>query len=301
MISTIGYNFFGDGNAIDPVSTAVDEAYPRISNGIYDQLYITRDITDTSSDKPTEWDADTLVNALFNGTLAGGNVSYITSNITAVRIKRRKLGEFDWITVYQKDISSPDELTFIINDYIAEGNTEYEYAFVPMVHETEGEYAITSVLSQFNGVFMTDGNNVFKLEADVNYGTNSAVQKRGIYEPIGRRYPVVVSNGVTNYETGSISATLLPEDYNPAVNPIPRREIVAQRKLFVDFLNNHKAKVLKDWNGNILLLQITDNPTTTYLSGSGMGLVNITAAWAQTGDATNKDDLYENGIIPTNN
>lgn len=298
MIGLVNYNFFGDGNALDPMPTKTGALYPTLSNGVFDQFTITKNIIDDSSTPPTAWDNDTILSAYFNGTLAAGNIEEQTANITAVRIKRRKLGTFEWLTIAEKSVSSVDDIDFIVNDNIAEGNTEYEYAFVPVVNGVEGSYSIQSIISKFNGVFMSDSDNIFRLDAAVSYGVNSAVTKRGVYEPYGRKYPVVISNGVNNYETGSVSGIILPDDYDPK-NPIPRKEIVDQRRLFINFLNNRRPKLLRDWNGNVWIISITDNPTTTYLTGSGMGMMDVTASWTEVGDYNDKQDLYDSGLVPT--
>lgn len=299
MISLLGYNFFGDGNALDPTPTSVDSlSNAHITGGIVDQVDISKATNDDTTTQSDEWDENTIIKALFDGNLLAGNVDYATSTITSIRVKRRRIGTFEWTTLYEKDVSSVGDLSFIINDNLAEYNVEYEYAFVPLAQGVEGSYSIQSIVSKFNGVFISDDSNIFRLDANVSYGTNSAVTKHGVYEPYGRKYPVIVSNGVNNYETGSFSGLVLPNNYDPS-NPIPRNEIVDQRRLFIDFLNNRKPKVLKDWNGNIQIISIVDNPTTTYLNGSGMGLVNVTASWAEVGDYRSKQDLYESGLIPT--
>lgn len=299
MIGLLGYNFFGDGNSLDPVPTNINNINSAmISNGIYDHLNIDIDVTNNSQTIPTSWQVGYIINAAFNGNLAGGSLDELAGDISGYKVKRRKLGEFEWITIYQKEISTPEELSFAITDNLAQNNVEYEYAFVPLLNGQEGQYVIHSVLSKFNGVFFADNNTIFKLDADVSYGSTTSNQKIGIYEPMGRKYPVVVSNGLTSYEKGSVTGTILQENYDPT-KPIDRQAIKRQRDIFVAFLNNKMPKIIKDWNSNIWLCMTATNPSTEYLVGSGMGMVAVTNEWVEVGDSNDRQDLYDCGLIPT--
>lgn len=301
MIGLFGYNFFGDGNSLDPTPTNVENIDKvKLTGTVVEHLNISRATDNDSDEIPTAWDVDDIINAAFNGTLAGGSLEQIGGDITGYKIKRRKMGEFEWTTIAERTISSLDELSFEIVDNLAQNNTEYEYAFVPVTNGQEGQYIIQTVLSKFDGVFIADDTDIFQLDAAVSYGNTTTNQKIGVYEPFGKKYPVVVSNGITSYESGSLSGTVLPENYQPG-QKIDRAGIVAKRKLLIDFLNNRKPKIIKDWNGNLWLCMITQNPSTEYLPGSGMGMVNVSSGWSEVGDANNRQDLYDCGLIPNAN
>ena len=62
-------------------------------------------------------------------------------------------------------------------------------------------------------------------------------------------------------------------------------------------LTNKKPKIIKDWNGQAWLCIITGNPSTSYISNTGMGLMSISADWTEVGDVNNQDDLYANGLL----
>ena len=64
-------------------------------------------------------------------------------------------------------------------------------------------------------------------------------------------------------------------------------------------MTNHKAKILRDWNGNIWLCIIVNNPQITYRNGSGMGIPQVAFDWVEVGKADNQQDLYNNGILNT--
>ena len=198
--------------------------------------------------------------------------------------------------LYPRDLIASNNLSFSINDNLAQNGIEYEYAFVPVFQGIEGNYITNTIKSKFNGVFICDAESIYKFYTNVSYGTNERVQQIRIFEPFGRKYPVVVSNALLNYETGSFKGDILNNDFLET-RKINAKEIVEKRKQIIDFLTNKKAKILKDWNGNFWLIFITDNIQTSYANNSGMSIVNVDAEWTEIGDANSGSDLYLNGIL----
>ena len=299
MIGLLGYNFFGDGDALNPSPTNINGLEStRMENGIFDHYTLTKDTQDDSQTPATQWLADMIINAGFNGTLSGGTLQDVAGKITGYKVKRRKLGDFDWITLAEEQVIDAGQLTFTLTDHLAASLTEYEYAFVPMIGDTEGGYIVKSIMSKFNGVFLADNDNSFKFDAEVQYGNTQTVQRVGVYEPFGKRHPVIVSNGNLSYETGSVSGLVLNENYQSG-ELLDRKAILAQRQLLLDFLSNRRPKILKDWNGQCWLMMVTQNPSVEYMQGTGMGLANVSVGWTEVGDCNDKQDLYSNGLIPT--
>ena len=300
MIGFLGYNFLKDGNALDPTPTNINNiTYARVQNGIFDHFNVTRDISfDYTSIIPADWDVNTVMDADFNGNTNAGNVDNLAANVTSVRIKRRIKGTFEWITLREIPISSPNDLSFIITDNLNAYNVEYEYAWVPMTNDVEGNYVIESILSQFQGVFICDANNIFKLQAGVEYNNNDANQQVGVFQPYNRKYPVIVSNSLINYQTGTISSWVLPEDFEDSKS-LDRFEITKEKEAILKFLMNKKPKIIKDTNGNNWLVYFTGNPSMSYNNNYGQGMVKVNAEWTEVGDPNDKTDLYENGLIPT--
>ena len=299
MFIVCGYNFFRDENALNPspLRNAIFKS-TRLENGIFSHWYVTRDVNSPySSEEPTLWEYLTVMDANFDGTIQAGNVGYVLDNIDGIKIKRRKVNEYDWITL---DYVSAEELgttlSFTLNDNLNQNDVEYEYAFVPVSQGIEGNYITNTIKSKFNGVFICDAESIYKFYTNVSYGTNERVQQIGVFEPFGRKYPVVVSNSLLNYETGSFKGDILNNDFLDT-RRIDAKEIVEKRKQIVDFLTNKKAKILKDWNGNFWLIFITDSIQTDYANNSGMSIVNVESRWTEVGDANNGSDLYLNGIL----
>ena len=126
------------------------------------------------------------------------------------------------------------------------------------------------------------------------------MQQIGVFEPLGRKYPVVVSNSLINYETGSFTGTVLPNDFleNHNFNAL---DMVNERKELLDFLTNKNAKILKDWNGNIWLIIIVNNPSISFQTNTSMKLADVSASWVEIGDYNSQKDLYEAGLAVEEN
>ena len=299
MIGLLGYNFCSDGNALDPMPTSVNNiTTTTIQNGIYDHFYVGYDVTSEYSHAlPTAWDFNTIMDCNFENNISAGNIDDLTSNISGVKIKRREKGTFDWTTIKEIAVTSIDDLSFIFTDNLASNYTQYEYAYVPITGQTEGSYTVSEVYSKFKGVFICDVNTIYKFYADIEYGSTDSVQKIGTYEPFGRKYPVMVSNGLLGYDTGTVSALIVPKNFSET-HEFDRQAITKERNTLFKWLTNKKPKMLKDWNSSEWLCIVTGNPQTDYESNYGMGIQRMTAEWTQTGDPKVKADLYANGLIP---
>ena len=299
MIGLLGYNFCSDGNALDPMPTSVNNiTTTTIQNGIYDHFYAGYDVaSEYSHALPTAWDFNTIMDCNFENNISAGNIDDLTSNISGVKIKRREKGTFDWTTIKEIAVTSIDDLSFIFTDNLASNYTQYEYAYVPITGQTEGSYTVSEVYSKFKGVFICDVNTIYKFYADIEYGSTDSVQKIGTYEPFGRKYPVMVSNGLLGYDTGTVSALIVPKNFSET-HEFDRQAITKERNTLFKWLTNKKPKMLKDWNSSEWLCIITGNPQTDYESNYGMGIQRMTAEWTQTGDPKEKADLYANGLIP---
>ena len=298
MFQFIGYNFFSDGDALNNAPSNIDGITNiRLQNAIYNHFNVTRNTSTTvSTTIPTSWDYDTILDANFNGNIDGGNVNFLIEQISAIKIKRRVQGEFNWLTLKTIPVSTVEDLTFIFNDLLNKNNITYEYALVPVIEGVEGDYLINSILSQFNGVFIGDAETIYKFLYEVKYDNNQRNQQVGIFQVLGQQFPIFVANGSLSYESGSVTATILNDDFEQT-GVIDRTAITKQKNAIKDFLTNRKAKILKDWNSNEWLCIVNDNVNVTYKENYGMGIPVITFNWTEIGHADNQQDLYNNGII----
>lgn len=283
---------------MDPVPTSINNiTVTQLENGIFDRWYLTSDTSGTyPTTIPDVWDYNTIMDADFEGNVLAGNVDFTLSSITSFKIKRRVVGTFDWVTLAELPVTTIEDLSLSFNDNLNSNYINYEYALVPVLNEIEGDYITNEILSQFDGVFICDFDTIYRFYAGVEYGSSSRVQKVGVFEPMGRVTPIVVSNALINYETGSVQGTVLPSDYGTTGNAQPVA-MVQERKQLLDFLTNKNAKILKDWWGNAWLMVVIDSPGISYKSGSGMGIADVTFNYVTIGDPTNQTDLYNSGII----
>lgn len=298
MFSFVGYNFVQDINCLDPAPTSINTITTiQLQNGIYDEFHLTNNVTaEYSPVIPLLWAYLDIIKANFNGNINGGNVEFLLDYLTAIKVKRRIKGSFNWVTLKTVPIHGFDDLNFVFRDYLNGNFVEYEYALVPILNGAEGDYITNTVFSQFKGVFLADKDTIYKYYAGVSYGGSKQVKKIGVFEPFGSQYPVVVSNALTNYHTGSISGTILPADYEN-IRIMDRMEIVQQGKELMSFITNNKAKILKDWNGNIWMIMPTGEPSTAYNNNFGMGKIDISFEYVEIGDVNSETDLMEMGLI----
>lgn len=303
MLGFINYNFLQDGDALNPYPTHIEDINKvKIQNAIYNDFLISSDVNSNYSvTPPTAWDIYTILWATFNNTINAGSVDLDVGDIVAIRIKRRKLGEFDWFTIYEKEINDVNDFAFSGNDYFAQYGEEYEYAWVPVLQtdtqgELEGNYITNSIESKFNGVFVCDADTIHKLYAGVAYGTSQQTQQVGIYNPIGKKYPIYVTNGANNYQTGSVTSKIVGNYENTGV--FDRKEMVQEKNNLIKWLTNKKAKIIKDYNGNIWLVFITGAPSVSYDSQWGNGMMEMSFQWGEIGDPNDVKDMQNVGLWP---
>lgn len=297
MFQFVGYDFFGGLDALNPAPSYVQNIEnTRLSNAIFDHFNITRDTSISfSTDTPTEWDYNTILDAPFDGNISAGNLDYLVSQISGINIKRRVKGTFDWLTLNYIPISSIDDLAFTFNDFLNAYGVEYEYALVPVVNGAEGQYIINDILSNFNGVFIGDASQSFKFLYDVNYSANARNQQIGTFTPLGQQYPIIVANGLLSYESGTFTGSILNDDFEQT-GTLDYPAIVSKKDAIKDYLTNKSPKILKDWRGNIWLIMVVSNINVNYKTGSGLGIPQVQFNWTEIGQADNQLDLYNAGI-----
>ena len=298
MLQFLNYNFFADGDALNTVPSSVDNiTNVKLTNSIFDHFNITKNTsTVVSTSIPTEWDYDTIMNASFNNNIDAGNVNYLINQISSIKIKRRKQGDFDWLTLATIPITRVEDLSFIFNDLLNQDNVTYEYALVPIIGEIEGQYLINSIVSKFNVVFIGNAETIYKFLYEVKYSSNQRNQQVGVFQVLGQQYPIVVANGALSYESGNVTTTILNDDFEKT-GIIDRAEIVKQKDALKNFLTDKKPKILKDWNGNIWLCIVNSNIDVSYKEGTGMGIPVISFDWTEIGESNNQQSLYNNGIL----
>ena len=227
--------------------------------------------------------------------------------ITNLLVKRQDVDDVsgNWLTLYSQPITQASDMDFTFIDFTNQYGKTYKYALVPLLTQTqsgvevevEGGYTVSDeVQSIFDGVFIADQTGSQKCKANVGYGNVDMNQTVGTITPIGAKYPVVITNSKNQYHNGSISGTIVPDDYYFNGN-LSRIDMVNKRDELEQFLTNKRAKIIKDWNGKIWLVMIMDNVSCTFNNNYGMGIVNFSTNWVEVGDPTNQQDLQATGLI----
>ena len=312
---------FGQNELTNPTSFINQIDNVEISNGIFQHFNVFNSYNPNASDEqPTDWQSDFVMNIDFDNGLNAGNIEGIISNVNRIMVKRRKVGQYSdisegWTTVGYISINSIDDLQFTMYDYLTACNTTYEYTLVPTLVETQGgmnveiESSITNnsvILSEtarFDSVFICDVNNYEKLNAHVNYGEAIYNQVTGIHQTISSKYPIIITNSAVDYISGNIDGMILNKGYGSVDNvtgemvTLNRNAIVEATKEFKDFIIKKEPKIIKDWNGNIWLVMITDSPTYSFVNEWGMGLGTISFNWNEIGDINNENDLKNANMI----
>lgn len=302
MLSFCGYNFVKDMDALNSfLSLESIVTNSQLENGIYDYLDISKDVKTSYNIEEPSWSYDAILDCDFNGNIAGGNVSYTLEQLSSIQIKRRLYDPsnlVNWTVLGDIEVVNEGSIGFTMTDNLMPNGYTIEYAIVPIINGAEGLYITDNVESKFNGVYICDLDTMFKLYANVEYGDITNNQSIGVVETIGSQYPTIIRNNKIDYKKGSVKGKLLGTNFE-TTRKINRNDVVAQINNYEKFLKNGKAKIIKDWNGNVWLITVVGAPTTTYDSNYGMGIASTNFEWVEQGKYSNQEDLYINGLSDT--
>lgn len=234
------------------------------------------------------WSDDTIIDAGFNGDLAGGNVDFTAESIDKIRIKRRKKGIANWVDLKDITINVPDDFTFTFYDLFAANAAEYTYAVVPVIGDIEGNLSTVDIQSMFNGFFIADKNTIYGTEYNVNVGAATKNEKSSVVQTLGAKYPFIIDNGYNNYYTVPISLFF----YNPNLD---WQQNVQYRQTIVEWLHNGTAKIFKSEDGRIWLAKVTTAPVLT--PGSNLNITSIDFSITEIGESNSTEDLYNSGLL----
>lgn len=295
----MGYNFMSDESVIDPAPARVPIINgAQLSNAIFDHLSLLNSGTEEySTETPSEWTKITILDADFNGNINAGNIDYSTDELAGVYIKRRIKGTFAWLTLYNIAMNNAEELSFTRYDLLNQHGVTYEYAFVPYLKDsTECAYIIKEVDSSLDGIFMCSPSAVVKFSGGLSYGSASVANRTGVFEPLGSKYPIVVSNANTQYYKGALNSTAMSFD-QLMDNSFDRVSNTNYLVALADFVTNKTTKILKDWNGNIWLVAVLDDANITYNDNVGMGIGDVSFSFVEIGSAQDQTTLQTHGFI----
>ena len=267
-----------------------------LSNAEFDDLYVSKN-PNLDIDSEKIWDYATVLYAQFNNNLLGGNVNFTLDNVDTLRLKRRKVGTFNWVTLYQVPINTTEDLNIIYYDILVAANTEYEYALVPVKDGIENTYQSATIIPVFEGLFVVGKEKIYHTIFNINQVGNLDTQRNFSsikLEPAECKYPIIVYNSNINYASSSISATFV--EANKSAKTIDWENGWKYRDSFKDFLLDKKAKVIKFETGQAYLSAIVGESVNDTSNGHRDNVIT-TFNWNEIGDLDSSIDLYNTGFI----
>lgn len=286
----LGNTFCSSQKALDSTGINVSISDIKIQNGIIDSLFITKDIA-MNNDDLKEWNYNTLLYALFNNSTLAGNVDFSTSTVSSIRIKIKKHTDNKWENIMEIPINSNEDFNFNRYYSYCRGNTEYDFALVPVINQVEGNLDVNTVKSKFEGAYLIEKNVMYhaffnlKLEHHREHSATTV-------KTLGKKTPYYIKNGNVNYTSGTLQAIFIYVDKDSHKLDIENWQY---RENIDDFLTNGKLKLLKTENGKMWMIGIVDSISQDISKHEQLPIHNIT--WEQIGDADDINDLYENDFI----
>lgn len=291
----LGNTFLSNGKTMKATSESVSNIdLIKIQNGVYDELYASKDVGYTYTTViPTVWDFNTVMRSLFEEDLNAGNVGFTATQVSAIRIKRREKGSYNWLTLYEIPINAPADFEFERRDMYARSGVEYEYAVVPIMNGAEGSFDINTILSEFSGMFIVEKERAYHTDFEVEIPNTQRNQQVSTIKTLGRKYPYHVKNALMDYESGTAKGFFVDCD-----TEIKVKEGSRYRKEFKDFLTNGSPKILKTDDGRIWLVAIIGNPTDAQNGHKDFVITSF--QWEETGDYESSTDLYNANLTDVN-
>ena len=287
----LGLSFLSDNTSLS--LNAVNESdinNVKLSNAIFDNLYVTSADVSSDTEIPTEWDFNTILKADFNGNVSAGNVDFTLNEVSGILIKHRIAGTFEWTEVFYKDINTLEDFDFVFYDNFCKSNKIYEFALVPVTNYIENNYNIQSIESLFDGIYLFDIDKNYNLPFNTKINTSKRNTNVKI-EPIESKYPYTWNISKQRYDSGSLTTVLMPTKNGYIVNEHHAQEY---RKEFIEFLCNGQPKILKLFDGRIWMIQVSEDVSESDLDH--WNLKEESFNWYEIGDVNSAKDLAENGF-----
>lgn len=289
----LGTTFFSGKHAFDaPAMYSLPVNEVNIRDGIYDNIYLSKNSRETIENTQNAWNIDTLLDAQFDGTFDAGNSGFSLRTTDTLIIKVREKGTFDWITIYKKEINTVDDFNlYELYRYCRGGDTDYEFMLVGVCNGIENSQALAEVKSNFEGFFVVDKENTVGTVYDIG---DSNTVRNVLGQPLelkNSKYASYVSNGDTNYDSGTVSGTFLSLDEYENVN---RGGGVTLRKNAIDILTDKKPRILKLPDGRIWLISINGKVQENRSEHDDKRQISFD--WVEIGNVNDPKTLYEFGL-----
>lgn len=276
----LGYSMFHGKDNLVYKTNVYHPSYNKLElkDMTVDELYIDEDITiPYTIDKPDGWNYRTTIDAKFNDSLEGGSVQANNFQIEKVRFQRRLTDEVEWQDVGEIEYKPNEQLLYEVIDKNIQNDFEYQYSILPITSTVLGNRVVSDeIIADFEGIFLSDKNNNYKLFYNIE--TDSVQHNISIasLKPLNSRYPIII-DGNLDYKSSGIKALFISAetaDRNDGKVTI-RAEKLGRDRL-MKFLKNRKPKVLRQPNGDTMLIRIIDNPQEEYVNNiTGIAYVSF--------------------------
>lgn len=219
-----------------------------------------------------------------------------TSNYSTLKVKRRKLGEFSWTTIFEKDVSNnKSRVSLDFYDYYALGRkTKYHYALVPTISGIEQAPATAAVESDFDGAVLADLTTHYLVGLEPKVESVERVRESSVVTTLNGKYPYVFYGSEANYYTGQFSGTVIKylgnDQFDFDASPAYREEMI-------NWLSNGEPKVLKMWDGRGWIMNVTSSISNN--ANEHPDKVTIGFSFTEVGDLNSTMDLKDCGLIET--
>lgn len=217
----------------------------------------------------------TFSNNPYIGGIEIHSVANITElgNINKLVILRRMSGATDWDEIASMDVASVTDLSFDKVDILAISGAKYSYSVdLKNGDETLETDTTDDIESWFDGLFIGDFQTQYVAGTNfkTDYMTNQSVE---YIETLNSKYPFRVSNGTTNYCTGTSEGLFLeltddkkgfkPDTYHTYSDKV------------LDFLRDGGTKILKTHDGHGWCVTIDNQPAKVYSDFLGMNAISF--------------------------
>lgn len=297
----IGYDLLKDSNAFTPNLKAPLLAGATVSNGVYDEIYLSEN-PDEYKEDIKDWNNETLIFVDFdNQDTSGGNMPYILDNISYFRLKRREVGTFEWTGLYEHYFTDINDINFSYIDKYAKGNnTEYEYCIAPVSSEgIEQTYNTVKVISKFDGAVICDKSRYYHIMIEPSVSSTLKNREGNVVVTMNSKYPYVFYGSNSNYYSGTFTGVAIK--YNPngdLSNYFSPEKSVDFREELINWLTDGEPKILKMFDGRIWMINVNGNVSSDY--SEHFQKVRLSFDFVEIGDPANTNDLYNNNFVDYN-
>lgn len=293
----IGHSFYGLENVVwDTAIPTTQLDTMRMHEGIYDEVYMTLDTNIKDDGNREKWSLKTIMNSKFENDLEAGTIDGNGHVVTRLQLYRRLYSATsDWVLIGDTDYSDEFNVYSFVDNTTENGKT-YEYAIMPVANKIAGELNKSEPQKvEYEGVYISDTENNFRIELDFKQDTIQHNRNSALITPLNGKYPIAVF-GKQDYRTSSL--TFLPvsqKQIDTGGTDVNGRDERTVRDKVTSFLNNGKAKILRNDNGDVMIIasqNVQTDPKETYLPD----IQSVKFDYAELG-RINSSDLTRTGLV----